>query len=143
MDVVLSEYSDKSHNVTLQKSFTDQFNNQVSAAAAPGCTGIAEVRVRNPENLNVFRLSFRNWISCVFNTFIHLPSGAPEDSFLLSALKTLFRLSRELLDLYEYIVIGAIKFISVRPSSGNLSLLVRNYKGFSYCIIFPKILDAI
>ena len=88
-------------------------------------------------------LSFRNWMSCVFNTFINLPSGAPKDSLLLSALKTLFRLSRDLLDLYEYILIGAIKFISVRPSSGNLSLLVRNYKGFSYCIIFPKILDAI
>ena len=111
--------------------------------AAPGCRGIAEARVRNPENLSVFRRSFCNWISCVFNTFIHLPLGAPKDSFLLCALKTLFRLSREFLDLYEYFLIGAIKFISVRSSPGNLSLLVRNYKGFSYCIIFPKILDAI
>ena len=31
------------------------------------CNGIAEVWVRLPASLNFFRLSFRNWISCVFN----------------------------------------------------------------------------
>ena len=31
------------------------------------CNGIAEVRVRSPESLNFFRLSFRNGISCLYN----------------------------------------------------------------------------
>ena len=43
-------------------------------------------------------------------------SGAPNDGFLHNALKTLFRLPRVLLDLKKYILIGAIKSISV-PSS--------------------------
>ena len=42
--------------------------------------------------------------------------GAPRDGFLLNALNTLFRLSRVLLDLLKYILIGAIKLISVRSS---------------------------
>ena len=32
--------------------------------------------------------------------------GAPNDDFLLNTLKTLFRLSRVLLDLYKYILFG-------------------------------------
>ena len=49
-------------------------------------------------------------------------AGAPNDSCLLNALKTLFRLFRVLLDLQKCILSGAKKFISVRSSSGNLSL---------------------
>ena len=50
-------------------------------------------------------------------------TGAPNDGFLLNALKTLFSLSRVLLDYFQkYILIGAMKFISVRSSQGNLSL---------------------
>ena len=43
-------------------------------------------------------------------------SGAPNDGSLLNALKTLFTLSKVLLDLQKYILIGAIKFISVESS---------------------------
>ena len=43
-------------------------------------------------------------------------TGAPNDSFLLNSLKTLFRLSRVLLDLLKCILSGAKKFISVRSS---------------------------
>ena len=44
-------------------------------------------------------------------------SGAPNDvGFLLSTLRTLFRLSRVLLDLYKSILSGAIKFVSVQSS---------------------------
>ena len=43
-------------------------------------------------------------------------SGAPNDGFLLNALKTPFRLSRELLDLYKCILSSAKKFRSVRLS---------------------------
>ena len=40
----------------------------------------------------------------------------PNDSVVLNVLKTLFRLSRILLDLQKYILSGAIKFTSVRLS---------------------------
>ena len=49
-------------------------------------------------------------------------SGAPNDSFLPHSLKTLFRLSRVFLDLQKCILSGAIKFVSVRSSQGNLSM---------------------
>ena len=49
-------------------------------------------------------------------------SGAPNDRFLLNALKTLFSVPRVLLDLQKCILSGAIKFGSVRSSQGNLSL---------------------
>ena len=43
--------------------------------------------------------------------------------FPLNSLKTLFRLPRVLLDIYKCIILsGAIKFVSVRSSRGNLSL---------------------
>ena len=74
-----------------------------------------------------------------FNPLLfHIP-GAPKDGLLLNALKTLFRLSRVLLDLWKYILISAIKFISVRSSWVQLESF-RNYQGFS--IMFPAILDA-
>ena len=62
-------------------------------------------------------------------------SGAPNYSFLQNTLKTLFRLSRVLLDLQKCILSGATKFLSVRSSQGNLRSF-RNYKGFG--IIFPR-----
>jgi len=65
-------------------------------------------------------------------------SVAPNDTFFLNALKTLFRLFKVFLDLYKCILRGAAKF--VQSSWGNLSLF-ENYKGVSN--IFPKILDAI
>ena len=75
-----------------------------------------------------------------FNSLLfHIP-GEPKDGLLLNALKTLFRLSRVLLGLWKYILIRAIKFISVRSSWGQLGSF-RNYQGFS--IMFPTILDAI
>ena len=40
-----------------------------------------------------------------------IPTAQGNDGFLLTALKTLFRLSKVLLDLYKYIFICAIKFI--------------------------------
>ena len=43
-------------------------------------------------------------------------SGAPNDGFLLNSLKTLFSLSRVLLDIQKCILSGTIKFISVRSS---------------------------
>ena len=49
-------------------------------------------------------------------------SGAPNDSFLPHSLKTLFRLSRVFLDLQKCILSGAIKFVPVRSSQGNLSM---------------------
>ena len=49
-------------------------------------------------------------------------TGAPDNGFPLNALKTLFRLSRVLLELKKYIFFVAIKFISVRSSLCNLSL---------------------
>ena len=51
-----------------------------------------------------------------------LSTGAPNDRFLLNALKTLFSVPRVLLDLQKCILSGAIKFVSVRSSQGNLSL---------------------
>ena len=41
-------------------------------------------------------------------------SRAPNDGFLLSILKPLFRLSRVLLDLKKCILSGALKFVSLR-----------------------------
>ena len=43
-------------------------------------------------------------------------SGAPNDGFFLNTSKTLFRLSRVLLDLQRCILSGAIKLVSVRSS---------------------------
>ena len=43
-------------------------------------------------------------------------SGAPNEGFLLNTLKTLFRLSRVLLDLSKCIINGAIKFVSAQPA---------------------------
>ena len=43
-------------------------------------------------------------------------TGEPNDSVVLNVLKTLFRLSRILLDLQKYILSGAIEFTSVRSS---------------------------
>ena len=61
-------------------------------------------------------------------------SGAPNDSFLLNTLKTLLRRSRALLELQNGILSGAIKFVSVRSSQGNLSqinLTFQESKNFS------------
>ena len=70
-------------------------------------------RVINPKRLCV----------CVgFFNHLTLLTGASNDGFLLHTQKTLFRLSRVLLDLQECILSGAIKFVSVRSSQGNLSL---------------------
>ena len=44
-------------------------------------------------------------------------SGAPNEGFLLNTLKTLFRLSRVLLDLAKCIINGAIKFVSAQLES--------------------------
>ena len=66
--------------------------------------------------------------------------GTPNDGFLLNALKTLFGLSRVLLDLQKYILSGAIKFISVRPCLGQLESF-RNYQGFTD--YFPENFTAI
>ena len=46
---------------------------------------------------------------------------APNDGFLLNTLKTVFRLSRVLLD-QKCTLSGAITFLSVRSSQGNLNL---------------------
>ena len=43
-------------------------------------------------------------------------TGAHNDGFLLNALKTLFRQSRVLSDLWKCILSGAIKFVAVRSS---------------------------
>ena len=43
-------------------------------------------------------------------------SGAPNDGFFLNTSKTLFRLSRVLLDLQRCILSGAIKLVSVQSS---------------------------
>ena len=48
----------------------------------------------------------------VVNPFFRAVSGAPNDGFLLNASKTLFKLSRVLLDLYKCIP----ALVSVRPS---------------------------
>ena len=63
-------------------------------------------------------------------------SRALNDDFLLNALKTLFRLSRVLLDLQKCFVRGATKFVSCSVILGEVESY-RNYKGFSS--IFPKI----
>ena len=46
-------------------------------------------------------------------------SGTTNVGFLLNASKTIFRVSRVLLDPYEYILSGAIKFVFVRSSKGK------------------------
>ena len=46
-------------------------------------------------------------------------TGSPKDGFLLTTLKTLFRLLRVLLDLYKCILNGAIKFVAVWSSLGR------------------------
>ena len=66
-------------------------------------------------------------------------SGEPNDGFLLNTLKTLFRLSRVLLDLQKSILSGSVKFVSVRSSQGNLSLFEITRASDQY--YFPKILD--
>ena len=47
---------------------------------------------------------------------------APNDNFFLNTLKTLFRLTRVLLDLQKCILRDAANFVPVRSSWGNLSL---------------------
>ena len=47
---------------------------------------------------------------------------APNDSFPLNTFKTLFRLSRILLDLQKCILSGVVEFVSDWSSQGNLSL---------------------
>ena len=49
-------------------------------------------------------------------------SGAPNNGFLLNALKSLFRPSTVLFDLQKYNLTSAIKFISVQSFYSNLSL---------------------
>ena len=51
-------------------------------------------------------------------------SGAANDDFLLNTLKAVFTLSRVLLHLKKSILSGAIKFVSVRSTQGNLSPLM-------------------
>ena len=46
----------------------------------------------------------------------HNSAGTPNDVFLLNALKTLFWLSKVLLDLKESILSDAVKSVSVRSS---------------------------
>ena len=66
---------------------------------------------------------------------------ATNNGLLLNTLKTLFRLSRVLLDLKKCILSSTIKFLSVLSSLANWRSF-RNYNlGFS--IIFWKILDVI
>ena len=57
-----------------------------------------------------------------------LLSGAPNDGFLLNAFKSLFRLSRVLLNLKKCIINGAVNFVSVRSILGGLEAF-RNCKG--------------
>ena len=64
--------------------------------------------------------TFGEQLTELFFLVWHL-EGVTNDSFLPNTLKTLFRLSRALLDLKKCILTGAIKLISVR-SWGNLSL---------------------
>ena len=61
-------------------------------------------------------------------------AGTPREGFLLHTLKILFRLSRVLLDLQKCILSGAIKFVSVRSSWGNLSLfeITRAFNQYYY-----------
>ena len=65
---------------------------------------------------------------------------APNDGFLLNALKSLLRLFRVLLDLLEMHPKRHSKVCICSVILGEVESF-RNYKGFSY--IFPKILDAI
>ena len=65
---------------------------------------------------------------------------ATNNGLLLDTLKTLFKLSRVLLDLKKCTLSGTIKFLSVWSSLANLRSF-QNYEGFS--IIFRKILDVI
>ena len=62
-------------------------------------------------------------------------SGAPNDSFLLNTLKTLFRLSRVLRSLKMHSK-RHYKFLPVRSSQRNLSLLFSKLQGLQYC--FPE-----
>ena len=66
-------------------------------------------------------------------------TGVINNGLLLNTLKTLFKLSRILLDLKKCILSGTIKFLSVWLSLANLRSF-RNYKGFS--IILRKVLDV-
>ena len=71
-------------------------------------------------------LTYNCGTTCSFSTgCLHVPSnvqlwnkwnktGAPNDNFLLNTLKTLFRLSRVVLDLKKYILSGSITLDSVR-----------------------------
>ena len=87
--------------------------------------------------LQVCAIQASFWVCSVIYTCTF--SGAPSDGFLLNPLKTLFRLSRVLLDLHMHskrrYKICICSVILGQPES------FPNYKGLS--IIFPKILDAI
>ena len=67
-------------------------------------------------------------------------TGAPKDGFLLNTLKTLLRLSRVLLGLYQMHSNRRYKICHCSIFLGQLQTF-RNFNGFS--AIFPKILDVI
>ena len=62
-----------------------------------------------------------------------LLSGAPNDGLLLNAFKSLFRLSRVLLNLKKCIINRAVNFLSVRSIVGELEAF-QNCKGQCYFI---------
>lgn len=93
-------------------------------------------------DLNVLQLRNR-MLGCIIQQRVAIVyfTAAPNDGFPLNTFKTLFRLSRVLLDLQKRILSSVVDFVSdCMVILGQLESL-RNYKGFS--IIFPKILDAI
>ena len=71
-----------------------------------------------PRRLQVFSKSPKSMGKS--NSFFYfssaIQSGAPNDGFLLNTMKTLFRLPRVLLDRYKCILIGTVKFGTVRSS---------------------------
>ena len=75
------------------------------------------------------------------NSLIQHWEGALNDGFLLNSLKTLFRLSRALLDMPEMHSKWRYKICICSVILGELKSFPWNYKVFS--IISPKILDAI
>ena len=78
-------------------------------------------------------------VYCAGKLIVRGTQRGTQRRFLLNTLKTLFRLSRELLDLEKCILSGALICIC-SVVLGELGPF-RNYKGLS--IIFAKILDEI
>jgi len=67
--------------------------------------------------LNIHLFSTRSYVAISSSLRHKQVAGAPNDGFLLNhALKTLFRLSRVLLDLKKCILRSAIEFVSIRSS---------------------------